>query len=84
MWIPLCILHIFKNSHDSIEINSDIELAYSSQLQREILNEFNTILEEFLDAGFKTYAEIRSYLILFFHQCHFLLKLNMIHHPFPM
>jgi len=53
---------IFKNNHDSIEINSDVEVAYLSQLQGEILNESNTILEEFLDAGFKTYDEIRSYI----------------------
>ena len=53
---------IFKNNHDSIEINSDVEVAYLSQLQGEILNDSNTILEEFLDAGFKTYDEIRSYI----------------------
>ncbi len=53
---------IFKNNHDSIEINNDIEVAYLSQLQGEILNESNTILEEFFDAGFETYEEIRSYI----------------------
>jgi ATP-binding cassette subfamily F protein 3 len=53
---------IFKNTHASIEINSDTELAYLSQLQGEILNESNTIIEEFLDAGFKTYGEIKSYI----------------------
>jgi len=53
---------IFKNNHDSIEINSDIEIAYLSQLQGEILNDSNTVLEEFLDAGFKTYEEIESYI----------------------
>ncbi len=53
---------IFKNNSDSIEINHDFEVAYLSQLQGEILNESNTILEEFFDAGFKTYGEIRSYI----------------------
>jgi len=53
---------IFKNNHDSIEINADVEVAYLSQLQGEILNDSNTILEEFLDAGFKTYEEIKSYI----------------------
>ncbi len=53
---------IFKNNHDSIEINEDVEVAYLSQLQGEMLNESNTILEEFFDAGFKTYEEIRSYI----------------------
>ena len=53
---------IFKNNHDSIEIHSDVELAYLSQLQGEILNESNTVREEFIDAGFKTYEEIKSYI----------------------
>ena len=53
---------IFKNNHPAIEIDSDIEVAYLSQLQGEILNESNTILEEFLDAGFKTYEDVISYI----------------------
>ncbi|MPM77426.1 Vitamin B12 import ATP-binding protein BtuD [bioreactor metagenome] len=53
---------IFKNNSDSIEINENIEIAYLSQMQGEILNESNTILEEFYDAGFETYREIRRYL----------------------
>jgi len=53
---------IFKNNHASIEINSDIEVAYLSQLQGEILDESNTILEEFLNSGFKTYEEVESYI----------------------
>ncbi|GGF71863.1 thiamine ABC transporter substrate-binding protein [Paenibacillus albidus] len=53
---------IFKNNHDSIEINADVKVAYLSQLQGEMLKDSNTILEEFIDAGFKTYEEIRSYI----------------------
>lgn len=53
---------IFKNNHDSIEINSAIKVAYLSQLQGETLEDSNTILDEFIDAGFKTYDEIRSYI----------------------
>ena len=53
---------IFKNNRDSIEVNADIELAYLSQLQGEILNESNTLVEEFFDAGLKTYSEIKSHL----------------------
>lgn len=53
---------IFKNNHDSIEINNDIEVAYLSQMQGEILNESNTILEEFFEAGFKNYRDIRRYI----------------------
>lgn len=54
---------IFRNTHESIEINENIEVAYLSQLQGEMLNESHTILEEFLDAGFKTHQEILSYLL---------------------
>jgi len=53
---------IFKNNHDSIEINTDVKVAYLSQHQGETLKDSNTILDEFIDAGFKTYDEIRSYL----------------------
>ncbi|MEG0857543.1 MAG: ATP-binding cassette domain-containing protein [Terrisporobacter sp.] len=52
---------IFKNNHDCIEINNEIEMAYLSQMQGEALNESNTILQEFYDVGFKTYGEIRRY-----------------------
>ncbi|MGE4284334.1 MAG: ABC-F family ATP-binding cassette domain-containing protein [Clostridia bacterium] len=53
---------IFKNNHDSIKISGNAKVAYLSQLQGEMINESNTILEEFIDAGFKTYQEIRSYI----------------------
>lgn len=52
---------IFENKCDSIEINDDVEMAYLSQFQGEILDESNTILEEFFDAGFQTNQEIKSY-----------------------
>lgn len=53
---------IYKNNNASIEINGDVKVAYLSQNQGEILNESNTILEEFADVGFETYQEIKSYL----------------------
>lgn len=53
---------IFKNNQDSIEIHADAKVAYLSQIQGEMLKDSNTILEEFIDAGFKTYDEIRSYI----------------------
>ncbi|WP_339319723.1 ATP-binding cassette domain-containing protein [Paenibacillus sp. FSL R10-2734] len=53
---------IFINNHNAIEINADVKVAYLSQLQGEVLKDSNTILEEFIDAGFKTYDEIRSYI----------------------
>ncbi|HWT73682.1 MAG TPA: ATP-binding cassette domain-containing protein [Mobilitalea sp.] len=54
---------IFKNNHDSIEINENIKVAFLSQLQGEMLNESNTILEEFYEAGFKTYQGIQSHVL---------------------
>lgn len=53
---------IVKNTHDAIEMNPDITVAYLSQLQGEILNESNTLMEEFFDAGFKTSGQISSHL----------------------
>ncbi|WP_340398390.1 ATP-binding cassette domain-containing protein [Paenibacillus sp. FSL H8-0079] len=53
---------IFKNNQNSIEINADVNLAYLSQVQGEMLKDSNTILNEFIDSGFQTYDEIRSYL----------------------
>lgn len=53
---------IFKNNHASIEINTDVKVAYLSQHQGETLKDSNTIMDEFIDAGFKAYDEIRSYL----------------------
>ncbi len=53
---------IFKNAHGAIEINPETTVAYLSQFQGEILDETQTILEEFFDAGFKTPWEIGAYL----------------------
>jgi ATP-binding cassette subfamily F protein 3 len=54
---------IYKNNLASIKINENIKAAYLSQLNSEILNESNTILEEFLAAGFKTNHEVTSHLL---------------------
>ncbi len=54
---------IFKNNHESIEIHEDAHMAFLSQLQGEMLNESNTILEEFFETGFKSYDEIRIHLL---------------------
>ena len=53
---------IFKNNHCAIEINENIEVAYLSQDQGEMLNEANTILEEFFEVGFETSEEIGAYI----------------------
>ena len=53
---------IFKNNNESIKIDENIKLVYLSQMQSEVVNESNTILQEFYDVGFETYGEIRRYL----------------------
>jgi len=53
---------IAHNEHPNIKIHEDIELTYLSQAQGEVLDESNTILQEFFDIGFKTTGEIKSYL----------------------
>ena len=53
---------IYINNNDSIEINAFVELAYLSQIQGEILDESNTLIEEFFDLGFNNLQDIRSYL----------------------
>ncbi len=54
---------ILNDNHTSIQLEENIKVAYLSQLNSEILNESNTILDEFLDAGFNTYHEATSYLL---------------------
>ncbi len=53
---------IFKNTNNAIEINENIKIAYLSQHQSEVLNYSNTVMDEFLDSGFNTYAEVTEYL----------------------
>lgn len=53
---------IYQNQHDSIELCEGLKVAYLSQLPGEMMEESNTILNEFLDAGFQTNQEIVSYL----------------------
>ncbi len=51
---------IFANNHDSIEIVENTQMAFLSQLQGEMLDESNTVLNELLDAGFKTNDEVKE------------------------
>jgi ATP-binding cassette subfamily F protein 3 len=53
---------IAENNHPNIKIHEDVETAYLSQAQGEVLDESNTILQEFFDIGFKTTTDIKSYL----------------------
>lgn len=53
---------IFRNTHPSIKISEDVQMAFLSQLSGETLKESHTILEEFFDAGFDTSQSICDYL----------------------
>ena len=53
---------IFKNNNNAIKVDVNIEMSYLSQMQGDVINESNTILQEFYDVGFETYGEIRRYL----------------------
>lgn len=53
---------IFENNNPSIKINEQMEVAYLSQIQGKTLNESNTIMEEFLEAGLKTYEDVTDYI----------------------
>lgn len=54
---------ILKNNNDSIEIDEQVQMAYLSQLQGTIVTDSNTVLEEFLNAGFETYEDVKSHII---------------------
>lgn len=53
---------IYKNHHDSITINPDLKISYLSQINSEMFDENDTILNQFLDLGFKTNDEVFDYL----------------------
>lgn len=53
---------IFQGKSQAIKINDKINMTYLSQIQGEILDASNTIMEEFIEAGFKTYTQVEAYL----------------------
>lgn len=53
---------IYANEHPSIKIHEGIHLAYLSQQQGEMLNESNTILDEFYEIGYNSNQQIIDYL----------------------
>ena len=53
---------IWQNQHPAIHFSEAASPAFFSQLHAEILNEQNTIYEEFLAIGFDTHAQIEEYL----------------------
>ena len=54
---------IYKNNSKSIIIDDEAEVGFLSQVQGEILNESNTIMDEFFDLGLKTYDDIKAYVL---------------------
>ena len=53
---------IRKNANPAIRFSESAVPAFFSQLHAEILNEKNTIYEEFFDIGFESYTQIEEYL----------------------
>ena len=53
---------IFKNNHTAITINDGVEVGFLSQLHGEMLNEENTVLEEFFELGFPDRESIEKHL----------------------
>lgn len=53
---------IYKNENTAIEIPEEIEIGFLSQLQGEMLNEENTVVEEFEQFGFENEKEVREFL----------------------
>lgn len=53
---------IWKNQNPAIQIGDGVEIGFLSQLHGEMLNESNTVYEEFLDLGFDNERQIAAYL----------------------
>lgn len=53
---------IYRNRSSFISIADDVEMGFLSQIHGEMLNESNTIYEEFESIGFETHGQIAEYL----------------------
>jgi len=53
---------IWKNKHPAIRFSGDAVPAFFSQLHAEILNERNSIYEEFFAIGFETHTQVETHL----------------------
>ena len=53
---------IFKGTHPAIHVTEGVELGFLSQNQGEVLNESNTIYEEFEPLGFENKKQVAAYL----------------------
>ncbi|WP_297522281.1 ATP-binding cassette domain-containing protein [uncultured Clostridium sp.] len=54
---------IFKNDNESIKMADDVKMAYLSQLQDVTLKGSNTMYDEFFNSNFRSYDDIKSYLL---------------------
>lgn len=53
---------IYRNEKDSIQISKESRVAFLSQMQGEMLNESNSIYDEFFEMGVETRQEIEEHL----------------------
>ncbi len=53
---------IYKNNCEAIHLHEDAKIAFLSQLQGEMLNESNTILDEFREVYDHPFEEVKEYL----------------------
>ncbi|MBR3810748.1 MAG: ABC-F family ATP-binding cassette domain-containing protein [Agathobacter sp.] len=53
---------IYRNNNSFISLADDVEVGFLSQIHGEMLEESNTIYEEFESIGFETHAQIAEYL----------------------
>lgn len=53
---------IYRNNNSFISMADDVEIGFLSQIHGEMLNESNTIYEEFESIGFETHGQIAEYL----------------------
>lgn len=53
---------IYKNQNPAIRISEDAEIGFLSQIHGEMLNESNTVYQEFLNLGFDNHKSIEVYL----------------------
>ncbi len=54
---------IYSNNNDAIKVSDTAKMAFLSQLQGEMLQENNTVLEEFFELGFQTQEEIKQHIL---------------------
>ena len=56
---------IFNKKNENISVSADIDMVYLSQISGEVLDETNTVLEEFEQMGFENEQKVAEYLLKF-------------------